>query len=123
MSLALDVSCLQAWSAFGGDQASLEIADDCAKPAGGEKAWPKRTGTILTDWWELPESSSGSHGHATELPLDLLADSLWAVGCGKPNRLCGVRGSTESVCAHMGDGGGLSCRSGRSGCRRAANLP
>ena len=57
-----------------------------------------------------------------ELPVDLLADSLWAVGGGKPSCLRGVRGGTKGVRAHVRDGGGLPGRSGGSRCCRSAHL-
>jgi hypothetical protein len=52
-----------------------------------------------------------------DLPLDLVGDSLWAAGCGKPSRPGGVRGSTEGVRGHVRNGCGLpSCFGGC--CRR-----
>ena len=39
--------------------------------------------------------------------MDLVGDGPWTVGGGKPSRLGGVRGGTEGVRAHVGNGCGL----------------
>ena len=54
--------------------------------------------------------------------MDLLTDSLWAVGRVKPGRLGGVGGSTKGVRAHVRDGGGLSCCASGGGRGRSAHL-
>jgi hypothetical protein len=92
----------------------LELADDRAKQAGCEQSWSERSGPIFTDWWELPERRPGRRRHVAELPSDLVGDSLWRVGGSKASRLGGVRGSTQGVCAHVGDGCGLPGRFGGS---------
>ena len=83
---------------------------------------PERPGSVLTDGWELPECSPAQRRHMAELPLDLLGDSLWTVGGGEPSRLGGVRGSTQRMRAHVGNGCGLPGCLGGSGRRRSGNL-
>ena len=56
------------------------------------------------------------------LPLNLVADSLGAVGGGKPGRLGGVSGSTQGVRVHVRDGCGLPGCFGGSHRRRSGNL-
>jgi hypothetical protein len=58
----------------------------------------------------------------TELPLDLVGDSVWTVGGGEPGRLGGVRGSTQRVRAHVGNGCGLPGCPGGSRRRRSGHL-
>ncbi len=78
--------------AAGVRQTGLEITDDRAEKARGEKPWPERTGRILTDGRQLSQGGSGRRGHTAKLPADLLAHSLRLVGGGQPSRLGGIRG-------------------------------
>jgi hypothetical protein len=93
-------------------QADLEITDDPAEKARREKPRPEGTGRVLTDRRQLSQGGSGRRGHVAELPADLLTDSLRPIGGGQSSRLGGIRGSTQSVRAHVRDACGLSGRSG-----------
>ena len=93
-------------------QTGLEITDDRAEKARREKTRPEGTGRILTDGRQLLQGGSGRRGHAAKLPADLLADSLRPVGSAESSRICGIRGGTQSVRAHMRDACGLPGRSG-----------
>ena len=81
-----------------------------------------RAGPGPADRRELPESSSRLDGHDAELPLDLLAHSVWAVRGGEPRGLGGVRRGAQGMRTHVRDCGGLSGRSGGSRSCRAAHL-
>ena len=98
--------------AIGVRQAGLEITDDRAEKARREKARPEGAGRILPDGRQLSEGGSGRRGHTAKLPAELLADSVRLVRGGQSSRLGGVRGGTQSVCAHMRDACGLPGRSG-----------
>lgn len=101
-------------------QAGLEIADDRAEKARREKTRPEGTGRILTDGRQLSQGGSGLRGHTVKLPADLLDDRFRPAGSGQSSRLGGIRGGTQSVRAHVRDGGGLPGRScGGNRCRRA----
>jgi hypothetical protein len=108
--------------AFGARQASLEVADDRAKQTRCEKARAKRTGPILTDWRKLPQSSLGLHGHAAELPVDLVANSIWTVRRGQSHGLGGVCRGAQGMRTHVRGCCGLPCCSGGSGRCSAAHL-
>jgi hypothetical protein len=92
-------------------QAGLNLEDDRAEKAGREKSRPKRTRRILADCRQRSKRRSGRRRHPAKLPHNLLADGLGPI---EPRQSCGfggIRGGTESVCAHMSDGCGLSRRS------------
>ena len=98
--------------AIGVRQAGLEITDDRAEKARREKARPEGAGRILPDGRQLSEGGSGRRGHTAKLPAELLADNVRLVRGGQSSRLGGIRGGTQSVCAHMRDACGLPGRSG-----------
>jgi hypothetical protein len=93
-------------------QAGLEITDDRAEMARREHPRPERTGRILTDGWQLPQSLSRSRRQMAKLPADFLVDSLWPTRGGQTSRFGGVRCGTEGVRTHVRDGCGLSGRPG-----------
>jgi hypothetical protein len=80
--------------------------------ARGEKARAEGTGRILPDGRQLSQGGSGRRGHTGKLPADLLADNVRPVRGGQSSRLGGIRGGTQSVCAHMRDACGLPGGSG-----------
>jgi hypothetical protein len=96
----LTPACLQRTSAFGARQADLEIADDRAKKARCEQSWSQRSGPSLTDWWELPECSSGRRRHIAELPLDLVGDGPGRSGEVSPAALAAYAAAPRA-CAPM----------------------
>jgi hypothetical protein len=99
-------------------QAGLEIADDPAQQARRQQSRPERSRPVLTEWWKLLESSSGRRRHMAELPLDLVHDSLRAVGGSERSRLSGVGGSPQGVRAHVSYGCRLPSSFGSSHRRR-----
>jgi hypothetical protein len=56
------------------------------------------------------------------LPVELLANSLWAIRGRQSHGLGGVRRGAEGMRTHMRDCCGLSCRSGGCGRCRGAHL-
>lgn len=86
-----------------------------AAPARGDRICSPRRG-------EQPQGGFDRRGHVSELPADLLPDSVWPSGVGQPSCLGGIRRGAQGVRAHMGDGCGLSRRAGGSRCRGSAHL-
>jgi hypothetical protein len=77
---------------------------------------------VLPDGWELPQGGCDRRGHVTQLPANLLTDSVWLIRGGETGCLGGKRGGAQGVRAHMWDGCGLSDRSGGGRCRGIADL-
>ena len=93
--------------------------NDRAQKPRCEKPRSERTGSVLPDGRELPQSGFDRRGHVTKLPPDLLTDCVWSIGGGQTSCLGGIRGRAQGVRAHMRDGCSLSGRSGGRCCSSA----
>ena len=89
-------------------QAGLKITEDRAEEVRCEEPRSERTGRVVTDRRQLPQGGSGRRRYVAELPADLIADSLWSVGCRQASGFGRVRGGAQGMRTHMRDGRGLS---------------
>src|SRR5690348_15808690 len=100
----------------------LQIADDRAEHARREQARPQGTGSILSDRWQLVQSSLLGVGHLPKLPADLFARRVWPLWGGETSRLGGIGGGPQGVRAHVSDACRLSCRPRGGHGRRSADV-
>jgi hypothetical protein len=98
----------------------LELADDHAELAAGQKPWPKWARRVLTDRWKGSQCGADLCGHVVELPADLVFDGFWPVRVPEGGGLGGVSGGTQCVRAHVADADGLPGGSGSG--RRCGRL-
>jgi hypothetical protein len=98
----------------------LEIMNDRGKGTRREESGSEGAGCILADGRQQPQSGPSGCRHVIKLPADLLTHSICPIRRGETGGLCGVRGGAEGMGGHVGDGCGLSGRSGGGrGCRSA----
>jgi hypothetical protein len=98
----------------------LEVSDDHAELAAGQKPWPKWTRRVLTDRWKSSQRRANLCRHVIELPADLVLDGFWPVRIGVAGGLGGIRGGTQRVGSHVADRGGLA--GGPSRCSGSGRL-
>jgi hypothetical protein len=100
----------------------LEVADDCAEPASGQKPGAKGARRVFTDGRERSQCGASLCREVIELPADLVFDALWPIRICEAGGHGGIRGRTERVGAHVADAHGLAGGSGRGRCSGGPNL-
>jgi hypothetical protein len=96
-------------------QPGLQVTNDRALKTRRQQPWPEGAGGILTEGRKQPQGGLDGRGHLAQLPMDLLSDGDALVGRSQSCCLRGIRGGTQGVRAHVGNGRGLPRGSG--GCR------
>ncbi len=100
----------------------LEVADDHAELAPGQKPRPKGTRRVLTDGRKGSQCDASLCGEVFELPADLVFDGSWPIRIPEAGGLGGIRGGTQRVGAHVADADGLTGGSGSGRCSGRRHL-
>jgi hypothetical protein len=95
-------------------QSCLQVTNDRAQKTRRQQPRPEGAGGILTEGRKQSQGGPDGRGHVAQLPTDLPRNSDVLVRRGETCCLGGIRGGTQGVRSHVGNGHGLT--GGSRGC-------